>query len=248
MNICGNCSAEFAGTYCTICGQKTNSGRIYFKELANDFLANFFALDSPPFLTIKMLTVKPGEAIQEFISGKRKKYYKPVQYFILMVAFYLLIRAITGFNPIENQYRAMGRELPSPEIMNSIPMQASYLMAGNINILLFVFVFIFSFFTRLFFRKSGYYYVEHLVFSFYSIGHYIFLSTFIIFLSFINPELYHIVYLVLVSYLTFSLLSFHKPKLVAGLLMGIVSVIISFIIYVAAVYISTVYYVRIFLR
>src|SRR5690606_21607490 len=128
MNTCSNCANTFAGNFCNECGQKNNSGRIYFKELVSDFFSNFFSLEAPVYRTIKFLTVKPGIVARDFIFGKRKPYYRPVQYFILGIAFYLLIRAILGFNPIENQFRAMGKEMPPPHIMNSIPMEASSFM------------------------------------------------------------------------------------------------------------------------
>jgi len=248
MNTCLNCANIFEGTYCTECGQKINSGRIYLKELADDFFTNFFTIDSPPFRTIKALTTKPGNLIREFISGKRKRYYKPVQYFILILAFHLLARALLNFNPVENQFRAMGKSASPPEVMNTVQMQASYFMAKNINLLLFVFVFIFAAFTRLFFRKSGYNYTEHLASGFYSIGHYVLLSTFVIPLSFIDPKLYYLVYLLIIGYLTFTLVSFHKPKLLTGILKSLAAIIISFILYVMVVYISSIYYIIIFLK
>lgn len=248
MNTCTNCSNTFEGSYCNKCGQKTNLGRIYFKELIHDFFGSFFHLDSPPFLTLKSLTTKPGNLIREFISGKRKKYYKPVPYFIITIAFYFLVRTILQFDPIKNQYEAMGKEIPSPEVMKSIPMQASSLMAKNINLLLFIFVFIFSAFTRLFFRKSAYNYIEHLVFAFYSIGHYVFLATFIIPLTFIDPRLYYLNYLIQIGYLSFSLISFHKPKIFIGILKSVAAVILSYAIYVTIVYTAVIYYVILFLR
>ncbi|RPI74073.1 MAG: DUF3667 domain-containing protein [Ignavibacteriales bacterium] len=241
MNTCSNCANSYAGNFCNECGQKNNSGRIYFRELAHDFFSNFFTLETPVYRTIKFLTLKPGNVARDFIFGKRKTYYRPVQYFILGVAFYLLIRAILGFNPIDNQFRAMGKEMPPPHVMSSIPMQASSFMAKNLNLLLFIFVFIFSAFSRLFFRKSGFNYIENVVFGFYSIGHYIFLSTFIIPLTFINPKLYYIVYFILIGYLTFALVSFHKTKLFSGILKGLVTIILGFTIYVMIVYTATIY-------
>ncbi|HSP87624.1 MAG TPA: DUF3667 domain-containing protein [Ignavibacteriaceae bacterium] len=248
MNTCTNCSITFTGSYCNKCGQKINSGRIYFKELIHDFFGGYFHLDSPPLLTIKTLTTNPGFLIREFIDGKRKKYHKPVHYFILAIAFYLIIRTLLHFDPIVNQYKAMGKELPSPEVMNTVPMLASSILAKNINLLLFVFVFIFSAFTKLFFRKSGYNYIEHLVFSFFTIGHYVLLSVFVMPLSFIDPKLIYLTYLVQIGYLSFSLISFHKPKIFIGILKSVVAVIFSFSIYVTIVYTAVIYYVILFLR
>ncbi len=248
MNTCPNCASTYNGNYCNECGQKFNSGRIYFKELVHDFFSNFFTLESPINLTVRTLTINPGSLVRDFIKGKRKIYYRPVQYFILTVAFYLLVRAVLDFNPIENQFKALGKQMPPPQYLNNVMMQASFFMARNINLLLFAFVFIFALFGRIFFRKSGYNYTENLVFGFYSIGHYVLQSTLIIPLTFINPKLYYIVYLILIGFLTFSLMSFHKPKFVTGIIKSILTVIISFGLYVFIVYFSAIYYIILFVK
>lgn len=243
MNKCTNCLNTFSGNFCNECGQKLSQGRISFRELMNDFMANFFSLDSPPFRTIKKLTLKPGEMIREFISGKRKKYYKPVQYFILMLAFYLLVRTILGFNPVENQYKILGKNLPPMEVIQKSPqMKASMFMSNNINMLLFVFVFIFGLFGRMVFRKSNYNYIENITFSFYTTAQYMFLSTFVIPLTFIAPHFYYLSYFIILGYLTYALVSFHKSKMFTGSLKGLVTVVVSFVLYVSIVYAASIYY------
>lgn len=209
----------------------------------NDFMANLFSIDSPPFRTIKELTIRPGSMIREFISGKRKKYYKPVQYFILMLAFHLLVRTILGFNPVVNQYKIMGQNLPPNEIIQNSPeLKASMSMSNNINLLLFVFIFILGLFARLLFRKSGYTYIENVTFSFYTVAQYMFFATFIIPLTFIAPHFYYLGYPIILGYLTFALVSFHKSKVLGGTFKGLLTVIVSFVIYVVIVYIASIYY------
>ena len=227
MNTCNNCESIFEGNFCNICGQRINYGKIIFKDLFNDFLSEVLTLESPLPKTLKELTLKPGDLSIEFIRGKRKTYYKPVKYFILTLAFYLLIKAILNFDPIGNQARAFGGQLPD---MNNLDlrMQASYFMSRNINMMLFILVFVFALFSRLLFRKSGFNYTENLTFSFFISGHYLFMSSFMMILSLADPKLFYLAYLIVIVYFQWALINFHKENIFASLFKGLLAIVISY--------------------
>ena len=100
---CLNCGTEIQENYCSKCGQPTNTTRITFKETINNFLSIAFSFEGPLWLTIRLLITNPGKLYRDYISGKRKIYYKPVAFFILVTVVYLIIRALIDFDPLAGE-------------------------------------------------------------------------------------------------------------------------------------------------
>ena len=126
---CLNCGETFISNYCPNCGQPASTGRVTFKDTLSSFLSSAFSLEGPLMFTIKSLTLNPGRVFHEFLAGKRKTYYKPVPFFILMAAVYIIIRSLLNFNPLE------GNMPQAPE--GNIFREASVFMVANINNLMF---------------------------------------------------------------------------------------------------------------
>ena len=169
METCKNCQTNFEGNYCNQCGQRKNEGRIFFEGVKNDFFTYFIDLSSPLNKTLKGLLTNPGKLIKTYIKGKRKTYYQPVQFFVLAVAFYYFMRFISGYDPVATGYQISGTPIPSPDNM-TLQEQASAFMSKHVNLLLFILIAISSGFFRLVFRKSGYNYMEYVVFGFYTVA------------------------------------------------------------------------------
>ena len=148
---CLNCGEALQGNYCAGCGQAANIGKISFKETFSNFFAIAFALEGPLWLTIRLLIVNPGKLFREYIAGKRKSYYKPVAFFILATAVYLILRAWIKFDPLEGEFTKGQTDLAefstkSEEVFRS--------MDDNINYILFFLVFSIALNFKLFFRNK----------------------------------------------------------------------------------------------
>ncbi|MFK5856836.1 MAG: DUF3667 domain-containing protein, partial [Bacteroidota bacterium] len=138
---------------CSQCGQPTSTGEISFKETINNFFTIAFALEGPLWLTIRLLITNPGKLYREYIGGKRKTYYKPVAFFILIAAIYLILRVWINFDPLEGVNNDLA-ELPiNSEVVNRL-MEVIRLMEGNINYQLILLVFSIGISLKLFFRKK----------------------------------------------------------------------------------------------
>ncbi len=149
---CLNCGTEIQENYCSKCGQPTKTARITFKETINNFLSIAFAFEGPLWLSIRLLITNPGKLFREYISGKRKIYYKPVAFFILVTAVYLIIRALINFDPL-----AGGSVKNDIEKLNAISPRMGEvfrLMSVNINNILFLLVFSIALMLKLFFKKK----------------------------------------------------------------------------------------------
>ncbi|MBV1924996.1 MAG: DUF3667 domain-containing protein, partial [Dokdonia sp.] len=156
---------------------------------------------------LQMLFWHPGEMLREFLSGKRKRYYKPVAFFLLMTVIYLLTRSVIGYDPlIESALRVQGNA-------TDLVVQAQQFMFDNINKFLFFFVFWFALLLKIFFYKQ-YSLAEYWAVSFYFGGVYIILTTLNMFLTeYISTDLQFVGISCIGIYFVYALCSlFRKPK------------------------------------
>ncbi|CAM1343976.1 DUF3667 domain-containing protein [Tenacibaculum amylolyticum] len=169
---CKNCGTEVTGNYCSHCGQRTTVDQVTFKEAFHDFYSALFSIDGPFVNTLKLLFVNPGKLFRDFLYGKRKKYYKPISFFILTTVVFVLIRTLFNSDPMAGMAKV---DLNSEEL-NTLSYKAGKFMSNNINNILFVFVFTCAMFLKLFFYKK-YRFIEFLVVSFYLLSFYTIITT-----------------------------------------------------------------------
>ncbi|PZR25240.1 MAG: hypothetical protein DI535_19115 [Citrobacter freundii] len=89
--ICKNCGASAEGKYCNQCGQKLGLGRMSMHELAHDAWHGVTHTDKGILKLLKDLTIRPRAFYQEYFSGKRKTYFNPVMFFLLMAGLVVLL-------------------------------------------------------------------------------------------------------------------------------------------------------------
>jgi len=148
---CLNCGSFLQGNFCSHCGQSARAGRITFKETLKIFLSSTFSLEGPLLLTIHHLIVKPGNVFRAFIEGKRKTYYQPVTFYVLLTALYLIMRALLRYDPLEGQIGFA--DLETSAFVHKTK-EAARFMVDNINNILFFLVFSLALMLKLFFRKQ----------------------------------------------------------------------------------------------
>lgn len=243
MESCKNCNATLNGNYCSQCGQKHTTGRIFFSDVKDDFFTYFIDLSSPlPRTAIGMLT-QPGKLIRRYIKGERKKFYQPVQYFVLSVAFYYFVRWLTQYDPVDIGYQLSGATPPDPAQMN-LREKTSVFMSKHVNLLLFLLIGISSGFFRLFFRKAEVNYTEYLVFGFYTVGQFIQLSVITIFLTQLSPKFLLLNYLLIFLYPAWAMYGFQEKKKWVKTLATIPIMAISFFFYVVISFMGSYFLLR----
>ncbi|MBX2963101.1 MAG: DUF3667 domain-containing protein [Cyclobacteriaceae bacterium] len=179
---CINCQQEVTGKFCQNCGQRTNVKRISLKEAWFDFWSRVYGFDGMFPRTLRDLTIQPGFAAKKFIEGNRVLYYGPVGYFFLMITLYILTISILNIDLFElakviNPYTELkdgsGQEQFNRGLMGWI--------RDNQRIVSFMFIPFYVFWTKLFFRKSNYNFLEHAVMVLYTQGHFQWLSILFLF-------------------------------------------------------------------
>jgi hypothetical protein len=216
---CKNCKSPVSREYCKECGQRTSVEKVTFKETFQDLADNFFSVNAPFFKTLKLLFVNPGKIFREFLNGKRKTYYKPVSFFILITLVYLLVRALIDYDPFQNSTITV-----KDDSQSQLLTQARNFMMLNIDKFLFLFVINVSILLKIFFFKR-YRLAEYIAIGFYIAGVYTLFTTINMFyVQYINPGFQFLAMLLMSVYFCYAMVSFFQRR-------KIITAIKSFIVF-----------------
>jgi hypothetical protein len=174
---CLNCGTPLlAGQhFCAQCGQKAETHRISLHEITHDAVHYFTHADKGIFHLLKGLITRPGIVAREYIDGKRKSWFKPLNFFLIVIGVVVFMtsslhkeyprpasrpsvaQAQRPDPATMERYRAMGLRAANSsrftaKYSNMISMLATPLFAG---------------FFWLFYRRARYNYLEHLVANLY---------------------------------------------------------------------------------
>lgn len=92
MNItCKNCGVHFKGNYCYNCSQKASTGRLKVSNVLHELWHNFTHTDRSALSLMTALFKRPGAVIQDYIEGRRKKYFNPYTFFLVSGAILIFL-------------------------------------------------------------------------------------------------------------------------------------------------------------
>ena len=99
LTTCKNCGNSFSGKFCNSCGEKVygehDRSLFHFFEEGFHFVTHF---EGSFLTTIKTFILSPGKVSDDYCYGIRKKYFKPLSLFLLLVVIYLLFPRFEGLN------------------------------------------------------------------------------------------------------------------------------------------------------
>lgn len=99
VEYCSNCDSVLSGKYCSHCGQKKfDRSQKTFRHLLHDVFHFLTHLEGNIFTTFKTTVLAPGTYSKEYFSGKQKKYFKPISFFLIIVIAYLAFPFMEGLN------------------------------------------------------------------------------------------------------------------------------------------------------
>lgn len=99
MEPCNNCQFVFEGKYCPECGQKRYRPEDKsLNSLLKEAATSFYNLDGPVLRTLRTIYSRPGKMSEEYNQGIRKRYYKPVSLYFILIVLYLLFPIAQGLN------------------------------------------------------------------------------------------------------------------------------------------------------
>ncbi len=141
----------------TIKQEKTYK-RFSFKTIISELL-DFLLVNKGLIYTIKQLTIVPGETLRGYLQTDRERLTGAAKYFILMVGlFYFVFFQFTHAPYVEGYLEQMEAD---GQDEFTIYFQAYFI--DQLSIWSALAIFVFAWLSRLFYRKHGLYYTEHLV-------------------------------------------------------------------------------------
>lgn len=223
---CKNCQAEVTGAYCSNCGQRKEVGKVTFKETFQDFVDMVFSVNAPLMKTQKLLVTNPGKLFREYLSGKRKSYYKPVSFFIITTVIYILLRSLMQYDPMATSVEQNPENFHATLFVN-----AGKYMVTNINNIMFLFVFTMGIFLKTFFHKKNSF-AEYIAISFYLVGVYSIVATIVMFyLNYVDPSLRMVPVAIFTFYILYALTSYFENKSVLMIVKIVIAYLLSFAFY-----------------
>jgi hypothetical protein len=163
---CTNCGASRAGEFCAGCGQRAVRGRLTVRGIVKQVAHDVLNLDRGILFTGLELTRRPGDAIRDYVEGKRVRYTGPVKYFILTLALTTFATAQLGVmdEAAAGMVKGMGDGAPVTEE------QASRFMSQWMTLFMALGVPFTAAATAQLFRRARMTYAEHLVLNLYAYG------------------------------------------------------------------------------
>lgn len=158
MPTCLNCENEFEGNFCNKCGQKAATHRFTMHEWLHEIPHSLFHVDGSFVTTIKTLTLRGGDAVREFLAGKRKTLFSPFLYVLVWCGVYLVVSHFFG---------SAEKAIDTPT--NFAEAQA-YIEAKYYKIIVVAMILPVAIGSYVVYFRSGYNFAEHLVLNAYLMG------------------------------------------------------------------------------
>ena len=90
MAICRNCGYTADCCFCPECGQSTAVKRLELLALLRELPNVLWNLDRGILYNLVQLTIRPGYAIKDYLDGKRRRFYHPLAYMLVVLAVMLV--------------------------------------------------------------------------------------------------------------------------------------------------------------
>ncbi len=185
---CKNCSNEFEGKYCNICGEKVlDSNERTIRYLFGQVINGFTFVDNKFLKSFWYFFFKPGFLANEFVNGVRKKYSSPLSFFFVANLIYFLYVPFDGLNSTLwsqmnfQYYSGVVTNLVNEKVENNNLELSQYTIEYNqqstkiAKLTLILLVPIFSVFVLMINFHHKRLYVDHLVYTLYFISVVIFI-------------------------------------------------------------------------
>lgn len=167
---CINCGAYIPENqkYCGQCGQLSHVHRFTIVHFFHEFFHAFTHADKGIFHLLAGLATQPGKVAREYIGGKRKKYFNPFTFFLIMMGIYVLSSQLFSTPDPESTIPAGIQRIPNENArakaiaMYERGMQVRKFTTKNGNIMSMVAIPLIAFVFWIFYRGRQCNYAEHL--------------------------------------------------------------------------------------
>lgn len=178
--VCKNCETAYKETYkyCPECSQKSKLPRLTLHDVVHEGVHYFTHADKGLFQLIRDLVLMRGLVAYEYIEGKRKKYFPPLNFFFLIAAIFVFVATLAEPKvavDVLKSHPEPGRIKGPVEQRNAI---AIYERKANVahfttkysNLMAMCSLPLTALVFWLFYIRAKYNYIEHLVAGMYMLG------------------------------------------------------------------------------
>jgi hypothetical protein len=110
---CPSCGEPRPGRYCAHCGEKTvEPDDFSVRHLFSEAIQGILNVESNAFRSLTTLITRPGLLTTEYLQGKRVRYLKPLQLFLLCNLLFFLVQSYIPFNTLTTPLRVHMHRLP----------------------------------------------------------------------------------------------------------------------------------------
>ncbi|CAM1344023.1 DUF3667 domain-containing protein [Tenacibaculum amylolyticum] len=168
---CKNCNATVDGNFCSICGQSTKVDTINFRYFINQINSTFLQIEYGLLFTIKQLFIAPGKSIRDFLQGKRKNYFKPIAFVLLLSTIYaVLANYFDETTFIGDVFTGWNKAYKESNTRKDKEIRFLSWFVNNYAYTMLLLLPIFSFASYISFKKVNFNYFEHLVLNSFITG------------------------------------------------------------------------------
>jgi hypothetical protein len=160
MTNCLNCENPFEGSFCNSCGQKAATHRFSMHEWLHEIPHSLFHVDSGFFQTVKTLLARPGNAVREYLEGRRKLLFSPFLYVLIWCGVYVVLSHFFAKPEVAAEH---------PEL-NSLKEAVEYIESHYYKIIVVAMILPVTLGSFFAYYRAGYNFAEHLVLNAYLIG------------------------------------------------------------------------------
>lgn len=151
---CKNCHQKISGNFCSNCGQSAHEHRINATYFLHDIPHSIFHVDKGFFFTLKGLFTRPGVVVEEYLDGKRAKYFPPLAYVMVITAFSTYFVKLVDWIKLQ----LLQNYIPGFENGEHVNFFQHYF-----SLFIFLMIPFASLITNLFFIRKKYNFWEHLI-------------------------------------------------------------------------------------
>ncbi len=173
MTNCLNCENEFEGAFCNLCGQKAATHRFTMHEWLHEIPHSLFHIDSGFFHTLRALFVRPGNAVREYLEGRRKLLFSPFLYVLIWCGVYVVISHF-----FENPAKTA-----KPLELSNIKEAIESVEAHYYKIIVVAMILPMTIASFLAYYRSGFNFAENLVLNAYLVGQLVIADLIVILIS-----------------------------------------------------------------
>jgi len=251
-HTCRNCDNHFSGAYCNKCGQKL-AHRITMGHLAHDILHSFTHADKGFFHLMLGLFKAPGKVAREYIiEEKRKRYFTPFQYLLIIGTIATFIVVNSHF--MENAMKIMTMADPADTKQAAAMQQVSYLQSKYYNIMILLQLPFMALATFWLYRKYKLNYAEHLTLHTFITAQTTLISMLLMLFIFITGRDVNVIrffmtsiWLISTAYHIGVYIQFFQQRTVGGFFRGLLSYILGMVLFFVSTVIVTIVVVFIYM-